>query len=370
MLLSESVGTSNISRTNNDYTLNYMVTDVLAHAKRVVFAMYSSELDRIQKIISLCVNQNRKIAIFGRKTQRLIKIAMEVGYLNIPESNLVNLKFMDEVNKNDDSDLVVIVTGNRHEPYFGLQRMVLGQDKLIKLEKEDNVVIICPPVSETEKIATDCIDMLNQVGVKITNLSKMNLRSSHADSEDLKMMYQILNPKYIVPVIGEYRHQYQQKNIAMEAGYNENQIVMLENGEQIVLFDGVLEPTKDQVTVGEVLVDGSMAGDINEVVLREREQLSQDGAIIVSCSVDTIRKVITSYPVIKMKGFILEANNEEVLSEILDYANSRLEEFLKTKYLNIEGFRVDFRDGLQYVIRRLTDKMPVVIVSVIDTSLE
>ena len=145
---------------------------------------------------------------------------------------------------------------------------------------------------------------------------------------------------------------------------------MLENGEQIVLFDGALEPTKDKVTVGEVLVDGSMAGDINEVVLREREQLSQDGAIIVSCSVDTIRKVITSYPVIKMKGFILEANNEEVLSEILDYANSRLEEFLKTKYLNIEGFRVDFRDGLQYVIRRLTDKMPVVIVSVIDTSLE
>ena len=369
LLLSESLGTSNINRTNKDYILNYTVNDVLAHSKRVIFAMYTSELDRIQKIINLCAQAGRKIAIFGRKTQKIVKTAIDVGYLTVPEENLVNLKFMDEANRNDDENLVVIVTGVRHEPYFGLQRMVLGQDKLIELKKDDNVVIICPPVSGTEKIATDCIDMLNQVGVKITNLSKENLRSSHADSEDLKILYQILNPKYIVPIIGEYRHQYQQKRVAQEAGYDENQIIMLENGEQIVLFDGELDPTKDKVTVGDVLIDGALVGDINEVVLHDREMLSNDGLVFVSCGIDLDRKVITSPPQLKMKGFILEANNEEIIDEILEYTNTRLLEFFKTKYLNIEGFRVDLRDGLQYVIRRLTDKMPVVIVSVIDTGL-
>ena len=370
MLLSESVGTSNISRTNNDYTLNFMVNDVLAHSKRVIFAMYSSELDRIQKIVDLCAARGRKIAIFGRKTQKIIKVAMEVGYLTVPEENLVNLKFMDENNRNDDDNLVVIVTGVRHEPYFGLQRMMLGQDKLIELKKDDNVVIICPPISGTEKIATDCIDMLSRVGVKITNLSKEKLKSSHADSEDLKMLYEILKPKYIVPIIGEFRHQYQQKSIAKELGFNDNQILMLENGDQIVMYDGELDKTIDKVTTGDVLIDGSLVGDINDVVLREREQLSIDGAVFVSASVDLINKKITSLPKLKMKGFILEQNNEEIIDEILDYTNKRLEEFLKTKYLNIEGFRVDLRDGLQYVIRRLTDKMPVVIVSVIDSEQE
>lgn len=370
LLLPESVGTSNINRVNNDYVLNYTVNDVLSHSKRVVFAMYSNELDRIQKIVNLCVNHNRKIAIFGRKTQKAIKVGIDTGYLVLPEENIVNLKFMDENNKNDDSNLVVILTGNRHEPYFGLQRMINGQDKLIELTSEDNVVIICPPVSETEKIASDCIDGLNQVGVKITNLSKTNLRSSHADSEDLKMLYQITNPKYIIPVIGEFRHQYQQRQAAIEHGIDPNKIIMLENGDQIVFFDGELHEARDKVSVGELLVDGGLAGDINEVVLRDREQLSLDGAITISIAVDTISKVMKTNPVIKMKGFVKEEDNLDLIELLNDYIDKRTNDFLHSRYLNIDGFKIDLRDGIQAIIRRETDKMPVVIVNLVDIALE
>ena len=273
---------------------------------------------------------------------------------------------MDENNKNDDDNLAIIVTGNRHEPYFGLQRMILGQDKLVQITKEDNVVIICPPVSGTEKIATDCIDMLNQVGVKITNLSKSNLRASHADSEDLKMLYQILNPKYIIPIIGEYRHQYQQKNIAKEANYSDDRIIMLENGEQILFFNGDLDPVRDKVSVGDVLVDGLLVGDINEVVLNDRERLSQDGAVVVAVTLDTTRIKVIGEVKIKLKGFIEESNNKEIMDELYESIDNRLNEFLSTKSLNVDGFRIEFRDFIQYVIRRLTDKMPTVICSVVD----
>ncbi len=138
--------------------------------------MYSSDLDRIQKVINLSVSNNRRVAVIGRKVQKIINIAMMTGYLKIPSENLVNLKFLDDNNTNEDEDLVVIVTGNRHEPFFGLQRMALGQDRLIKLNENDNVVIISPPVFGTERIATNCFDLINEIGCKITNIQKSSLK--------------------------------------------------------------------------------------------------------------------------------------------------------------------------------------------------
>ncbi len=365
-VLPESLGTSNINRVTNDYTLNYAVNDVLIHSKRVIFSMYSSDLDRIQKVINLSVANNRRVAVIGRKVQRIINIAMSIDYLKIPENNLVNLKFMDNEISNDDEDLVIIVTGNRHEPFFGLQRMAIGQDRLIKMNENDHVVIISPPVFGTEKIAKSAMDAIYKVGAKITTINKSSLRSSHADSEDLKMLYQMLNPKYIIPIVGEYRHQYMQKNIALEMGYDASNILMLDNGEQITFENGELLNTKDKISVGDVLVDGSIIGDINEVVLHDREMLSQDGAVIVAAVINTYTKQIISEPEVEMKGFMIEKHVDEVVDDIVSTTSKHLTKFLNSKSKDLSSFRMELRDTITKLIQKTAGKMPIVIAAIVD----
>lgn len=369
-LLSESLGTSNINRVNSDYNLNHTVNDVLIHSKRVIFSMYSSDLDRIQKVINLSVANNRRVAIIGRKVQKIINIAMTTGYLKIPDENLVNLKFIDDGNSNEDDDLVVIVTGNRHEPFFGLQRMALGQDRLVKLTEEDNVVIISPPVSGTERIAANCIDLINQIGCKITNIQKSLLKSSHADSEDLKMLYQMLNPKYIIPIVGEYRHQYMQRNTALELGYDEKRIVMVDNGEQITFENGELIDVKDKISVGDVLVDGSIIGDINEVVLHDREMLSQDGAVIISSVVDIYKRKILSETIIEMKGCIMNSKSNDLNKEMIDLTNKELTKFITSKKSDLTTLRNNLKEIITRLITKNTGKSPVVIAAIVDINEE
>lgn len=365
-VLAESLGTSNINRVSDDYTLNHTVNEVLTHSKRVVFTMYSSDLDRIQKIINLSVANNRRVAIIGRKVQKIINIGMNTGYLKVPDKNLVNLKFRDEFIDNNDEDLVVIVTGNRHEPFFGVQRMALGQDRLIKLNENDHVVIVSPPVFGTERIATNAIDIINKVGAKVTTISKNSLRSSHADSEDLKMLYQMLNPKYIIPVVGEYRHQYMHKNIALEMGYDEKDIIMLDNGEQITFENGVLNEEKEKISAGDVLVDGSIIGDINELVLQDRERLSQDGAIVIACFVDLETRKIVSDIAVETKGFMMEEQVEEIMDDLVIYVRKLILQFLKTSRVDLDNFHEEFKKDMKKYLQKNTDKMPIVIPGIID----
>jgi ribonuclease J len=365
-LCAESLGTGNIDRVNNDYALNHAVKEILLNSKRIIFALFSTDLDRIQKVINLCVANNRNIAIIGRKVQKTMNVAMNNDYLKIPEDNLVNLKYIDDKNDNNDDKLVVIVTGNRHEPYYTLQRMAVGQDRLIQIESTDNVVIICPPVTGTEKMATKSLDTLHRIGAKVTNISKGILRSSHADSEDLKMLYQMLNPKYIIPVNGEYRHQYLHKNIALEFGYSESNIIMLENGEQITFEEGILKPTRSKVTVGDVLVDGSIVGDINEVVLKDREMLSQDGTVLVVVNVNARSKKILDGPKVVMKGFVCCDSSQEVTDSIIEVTEKIITTHLNRKYVDWSLLKSDLKDRIGKSIYSQVKKNPIVIPIVID----
>lgn len=366
MLCPESLGVNNIDRVNNDYTFNHMINETLFNKKRVVFAMYSYDLNRIQKVVDLCVQMKRKIAIIGRKVQRIINVSMNEGYLKIPSNNLVNLKFIDENNDNNDDNLAIIITGVRHEPYFMLQRMMTNQDKLIKLTNDDIVVTICPPVVGTEKIATRALDQLSKTGCKVINMSKGIIKSSHADSEDLKMIYQMLKPLYICPIIGEYRHQYQHKNIALEAGYSEDKIIVLDNGQEITFNDGLLSDKINKIEVGDVLVDGSIVGDINEVVLKDREQLSLEGAMVIVTNIDSKNSKIISGPKVYSKGFTSLCDPEKLAEEIALVAKETVLNNLKKNEIDWNQLKNDIRDNCYKEVRNLSKKSPIVIPVIID----
>lgn len=365
-LLTESLGTTNLDRVSNDYLMNHKVNEVLQKKGRVIISMFSSDLDRVQKVVNLCVSQNRKVAIIGRKVQKIINVAMNSDYLKVPQENLVNLRYIDDMNTNDDENLAVIVTGLRHEPYFMLQRMSRGQDRLIQITENDHVVIIAPPVIGTERMEARTMDVLYKQGAKVYMLKKGILRSYHADSEDLKMLYDILSPKYIIPIIGEYRHQFKQKEVAVEAGFDDKNVIILDNGQIASFENGELVSTEAKVQVGDVLVDGSIIGDINEVVLKDREMLSGDGVLIAAIHVDARTREILTEPKFVCKGFVSKAPFEEISKELEEDTYYVIDNYFRKRYIDWNELKSDLRDVYNKTIYSLTKKNPIIIPNVID----
>ncbi len=369
-LFAESLGSVNAGRTDNDSTLIHTVTDAVRKEGRVIFSMYSTDLDRIQKVINISIMNNRRVAIVGRKVQKIINVAMETGYLEIPADKLVNLRFLDEKNKNDDKDLVIIITGNHHEPFTILQRMASGQDRLVNITEHDHVVIVSNPQLGTEKVSAKAIDMVNMVDAEVTRISKNDLRSSHAGPEDLKMLYGMINPKYIIPVVGEYRHQYMQKKIAIEAGYENFSVVVLENGEVITFEDGILSTKRERIKTGDVLVDGSVIGDINEVVLKDREFLSQAGTVIISIIIDSRNKQLVSGPEVVFKGFVSENEAGELLENIINKTNGILDAHLKKRYIDWNLLRNEIKDVIGKYLYYQTKSNPIIMPVLVDEEIK
>ena len=365
-LLSESLGVNNTHRMQNDAALIHKITDILQHSKRVIFSLFSTDLDRIQKIINVSVQNNRRVAVLGRKAQRIINIAMTSGYLKIPDENLVTLRYIDEKNKNDDSDLVVIVTGNRHEPFYMLQRMSQKQDRLIQIQESDHIVLMTPPVPGTERMAAKTIDVLNRHGAQVSTVKREVMTSSHADSEDLKMMYSILKPKYIIPIIGEFRHQYVQKQIAMDFGYPEANIIMLDNGQKVTFENQEFDKKIENIEVGDVLLDNSLIGDINEVVLKDREMLASEGIVIAAITIDARNKKILSGPELVARGFTFGERKDEIQAEIFEQIEQFVQTQFKKKFVDWQEMRSGIRDRVNKQIYRQLRQSPMIIPTVID----
>lgn len=369
-LFAESLGAGNIGRASDDYQMIYNVNEILQNSKRVIFSMFSNELQRIQKIVNICVQNKRRIAIIGKKVQRTINIAMNHDYLNIPEENLVNLKYMTDDNRNDDDDLVIIITGNRHEPYYTLQRMCNGVDRLIEIKEDDHVVIISQPLPGTEILAQKVIGLLYRHNAKVTIIPKNFLQSSHADSEDLKLLYNMLKPKYLIPITGEFRHQYMQKSIALDAGFKEERIILLDNGTVINFVDGILQGTRDKVPSGDVLIDGSFVGDINEVVLKDRELLSEEGVILTVTTIDARLKRIVAGPTVVLKGFMAGVTAEEVIQLIKELSEEIINKFFRKKYIDWNELKNELKDSISKNVFRMTKKSPIIMPTLIDVESE
>ena len=330
MLACGSMGVNNINGTHNNASLEYNVSRLAMKDKRIIISMYSTDLIKLQRVINICMSYGRRVAIFGRKTQKLISSALSLDYFDFDENGLVNLKFMDEENQNKDKDLAIIVTGERHEPYFSIQRMCKGVDKLIKIDSDDEILFIAPPEANCERIASHTIDQILMLGAKYYCMKEEELRSGYADGEELKMLYDMLKPKYLMPIVGEYRHQYVHKKIALQYGFKEENIIMCENGDVVEMENGgIVNFEKAKIECGDVLVDGSIVGsNINDVVLKDRELLSEEGIIIVSILINKTTKEILDGPIVKSSGYIFE-EGEPTIEDIKNEALKFIEMYFK-----------------------------------------
>ncbi len=367
-LLSESAGALSVGHSSTDFNLTHTIRSTMKKAKRrIVVAMYSTELSNIQRVVNEAVSAGKRLSIIGRKAQRLVDIGETMGYIQIPKDKLVNLKFIDETNDNDFDDIVFLVTGERHEPFYMLQRMAKGFDRLVHLKPTDTVLMLCPPVIGTERIAAKTYDAMFRIGLDLIRIDKKTLSFFHASTEDIKLLYNLLKPKYLIPINGEYRHQLAQYNLAIEYGFVPEQIVMLDNGEVVSFTGGNLEPQHDVVMNGTILVDGSLETDINDTVLKERELLSDDGFLMIIANIDARERQMLNIPEIVSRGFIYMRENEQMVKQIEEIYKRITEKQFSQKYIDWKVYKESVRYEVQKYLYQETKRKPVIIPVIIDT---
>ena len=367
-LLTESLGSTLELNGGVNMNLNHRLNSIYANAEgRIIVTLFSSDLRKIQRIIDISLAHKKKIAIIGRRAQRIVDIAIHNGYLNIPEESLTNLRYIDEKNKNDGKDIVALVTGNRHEPFFMLQRMCKKADRLIHVTEEDTVILMTPPVPGTEKMAARTLDVLFRSDAQVKVIDKRLLTSAHATSEEIKMMMNLLKPKYIIPTIGEYRHQYGVKRLATEIGYKPENVFLLDNGDVLTFDEGDVYVAKSDINVGEILIDGTAVGDVNDFVMKDRELLAEDGALLLVAHVSPKTKSILGEVTIVTKGFVYVQESEELLSKVKETFMEVSKKHLEGKYINWNDYKRDVRNEVNRYIYQETKRSPITIPVIIST---
>lgn len=370
-LMTDCLGADNDQNRGTILEFKLRITNIISQAQnRIVFTLFSSDILRIQQIVNIALEQNKRIAIIGRKTQRIVNQAMQLGYLSIPEESLANLRYIDDNNKNNDKDLVVLVTGERHEPYFMLQRMAKGIDRLIHLEKQDTVVVLTNPYLGTEKMAARTMDIIYRVTTNVKEFNSKLLPFSSANREEIKQIINMLEPKYVVPVIGEYRHQYAMRTIADCIGFDPDKVLILDNGDIASFSDGKYIGITGDVPVGEVMIDGKAFKDVSDVVMRDRELLAKDGVLMICANINPKTKALVAGPEIVSKGFAYINENQELKDEILDIFKKVSIKFLVNKFINWSEYKNALKTELSHSIFKKSKRSPIIIPVLISTDID
>ena len=283
LLMSDSTNAEVPSMTRSEASVGRTLKRIVAQAPRcVIVASFSSHIHRVQQICDAATAAGRKVAITGRSMLRNTKIARELGYLSIAEDDL-----MDAYNLRNyaPEDIVVLCTGSQGEPLSALARMATGEHKSVQIERGDTVILSATPVPGNERAVNTIVNQLTKIGARVYEKTNADVHvSGHGSAEDLKLMLNLVKPEYFMPIHGETRHLYAHKNHALEVGIPEEYIFILEDG-NVLEFDELGARHAGEVPHGVIYVDGLNVGDMSNVVLRDRQHLSQDGIVTVVANV-------------------------------------------------------------------------------------
>jgi len=323
VLLSDSTNAERPGYTLSERVVGETFDETFRKAReRIIIASFASNIHRIQQAITTASKYRRKVAVAGRSMINVVNIASELGYLEIPSDILVEL---DEIQFLPKREVVILTTGSQGEPMSALTRMAMCDHKQVEIMPGDTVIISASPIPGNEKMVHRTIDNLFRQGAEVIYESFSGVHvSGHASQEELKLMLNLVRPKFFIPVHGEYRHLIKHAQLAREVGIPPTNIFVVENG-QVLEFTPDRGAMTGRVTAGNVLVDGLGVGDVGNIVLRDRKQLSRDGIFIVFVTIDKDDGTVVAGPDIVSRGFVYVRESEELLEE----AKERAREILK-----------------------------------------
>ena len=325
---------------------------------RVIIATFSSNVHRVQQIINASAAHGRKVAVTGRSMTNIVKTAIELGYMNVPDGTLIDIN---EIKRYKDNQLTIVTTGSQGEPMSALYRMAFSDHDKVELGPNDLVIISANPIPGNEKLVGRIINELYRKNVKVLYDALADVHvSGHACQEELKLMHALTKPKYFMPIHGEQRHLITHKKLAQEMGMPENHIFVSEIGK-------VLEIGRDSakwngmVPAGKVLVDGYGVGDVGNIVLRDRRHLAQDGLIVVVATVDIDERLILSGPDIVSRGFVYVRESEQLMDQVRGIAKQALTECLEDGITDWTELKGHVKDDLSKFLYSKTKRKPMIL---------
>ncbi len=325
---------------------------------RIIIATFSSNVHRIQQAIDTACKYKRKVAILGRSMVNVANIALELGYLAAPEGVLIDI---DEINNYPSSQIVIMTTGSQGEPMSALSRMAMSDHKKVDIVPGDTIIISATPIPGNEKMVSRTIDFLLRQGAEVIYEAASGIHvSGHASQEELKFMHNLLRPKFFIPVHGEFRHLVKHAKLAQDLGMPKENIFVAENG-QVMEFTADKGVMNGKVTAGKVLVDGLGVGDVGNIVLRDRRQLSQDGILIVVVTMDKQRGCVVAGPDIVSRGFVYVRESEQLMDEAKDKVKQSLEKFETGGVTEWATIKSGVRDALGKFLYERTRRRPMIL---------
>jgi ribonuclease J len=358
-LLADSTNAERPGFTQSEKMVGQTFDDEFRYARnRIIVATFSSNVHRIQQVVDSAVKYKRKVAVIGRSMINVVNIAMELGYLNIPEGVLIDI---DETNNYTADQIVIITTGSQGEPMSALTRMAMNDHKKVGIMPGDTVIISATPIPGNEKLVSRTINHLYKLGAEVIYEKSNGVHvSGHASQEEIKLMHNLVRPKYFIPVHGEYRHLIKHANIAKDSGMPKENIVIAENG-------SVIELSKEGINVagkiqsGKVLVDGLGVGDVGNIVLRDRRLLSQDGIMIVVVTIDHETYQVVSGPDIVSRGFVYVREAEDLMEEAREKVLSALDRCETNGVTEWSMIKSAIRDSLGRFLYERTRRRPMIL---------
>ena len=365
LLLCESTNAERQGFTPSERTVGSSLERIFAQYedKRLIIATFSSNVHRVQQIINASAKHDRKVAILGRSMVNVIGAAVELGYMDLPDGVLIDVA---DIKRYRPSELTLITTGSQGEPMSALYRIAFAEHEKVKLSTEDVVVLSASAIPGNEKLVNKIINALIRSGVRVVNDSVEDVHvSGHACREEIKLLLALLRPEYFMPIHGEFRHLYANKDIAEFMGIPAKNIFISEIG-QVLEVDKKGVRFNGSVPAGKILVDGSGVGDIGAVVLRDRKHLAEDGLVVVVMALDLSYGMIVSGPDIVSRGFVYVKESELLIMGAKKVVETSLSVVLSKRIRDVVQIKNVVKDDLAKYIYKETKRRPMILPIIMD----
>ena len=358
-MMADSTNVEKPGYTKSEKIVGESLTRIFGKTKgRIIIATFASNIHRIQQIIDAAAVYGRKVAVSGRSMENIINVAVELGYIEVNEDNLVSI---DQINKYNNDQVVIITTGSQGEPMSALSRMAASELRKINIVEGDTIIISATPIPGNEKLVSKVINQLFKKGAEVIYSSQENIHvSGHACQEELKLMQTLVKPKNFIPVHGEYRHLKQHGELAIKLGLNPKNVIIPEVGDIIeVTRNGIKK--NGSVISGQIFVDGLGVGDVGNIVLRDRKHLSQDGILTVVVTLSKETKGIVAGPDIISRGFVYVRESEGLMDEAKDIVRDIILECEEKGITDWATLKSNVRDELRSYLYEKTKRKPMIL---------
>lgn len=356
-LMCDSTNAERPGFTNSERTVGKTFDTIFSEHKdtRILIATFASNVDRVQQIINSAYKYGRKVVVEGRSMVNIIETATNLGYLDIPENTLIDTE---QLRNYPDEKTVIITTGSQGESMAALSRMASNMHKKISIGPRDTVIFSSHPIPGNEKAVTNVINELFRKGADVI-FQDVHV-SGHACQEEIKLIYSLVQPKYAVPVHGEYKHLKAQAKLAMDLGMDKEDVFILSSGDVLEL-DSESAKVTGKVPVGAILVDGLGVGDVGNIVLRDRQHLAEDGILIVVLGLDGVSGELVSGPEIVSRGFVYVRESDELMEEARVLMYDAIMKCLNKGNVDWGKIKSTIKDNLSEYVWKKTKRRPMIL---------